>query len=76
MSTVNAPILSELMTSKGWTKVAFARECGISISYLSDILSGRSRLERSPDLMLKMARVLNIPVSFIERSVETGAAAS
>lgn len=61
------------MDQNGWTNVAFAKEVGISLSYLSDILSGRSRLERRADLIKKMAATLGVPTTMIRHHAEVDA---
>lgn len=72
MPAVNAQMLNDLIESKGWTKVAFKTEVGISLSYLSDILSGKRgcTLERNPELRRRMAKALNVPTSVIELPIE------
>jgi transcriptional regulator with XRE-family HTH domain len=64
--TVDSEALSVLLDKDGWRHVDFAKAVGISPQYLSDVLSGRSKLARSPELISAMARQLNVPRSMIE----------
>lgn len=51
--------------ARGYTKTQFAKDAEISVQYLGDIEKGRSRLERSPDLILRFAQLLNIPHTYL-----------
>lgn len=71
---IDSEHLAWAMNKGGWRPAKFAEAVGISPQYLSDILAGRSKLGRSPDLITKMADVLNIPRSMIEAKLEVEAA--
>lgn len=64
--TVDSEALKVLLDKDGWQHANFAREVGISPQYLSDVLAGRSKLGRSPQLISAMAKALNVPRSMIE----------
>lgn len=68
--TVNPSHLARLIDLGGWKRADFAKEVGISPQYLGDILSGRSKLKRSPRLVADMARVLNVPRTMLEQPIE------
>lgn len=50
----------------GFTKVDFAKKCGISLQYLCDIEAGNRKLKRSPDLVKRFAKELGIPAIYLE----------
>lgn len=64
--TVDSEALAVLLDKDGWRHAKFAAALDISPQYLSDILAGRSKLGRSPELITKMAQKLNVPRSMIE----------
>lgn len=51
--------------AKGWKQAALARELGISPALLCEIEKGTRNA--SPDLLNRMAQVLNCPVTVLER---------
>lgn len=65
---INGTALKVLREKDGYTAVAFAKEMGISLSYLCDIESGRRQLKRAPHLIKRFADTLNVPISMIERA--------
>lgn len=62
----DADAIAWAIDKDGWaSRAAFAKAVGISTSYLSEILGGTRNAP--PHLLHKMARVLNCPVSVLER---------
>lgn len=57
--------LTKWRERSGFTKKAFANDVGISLQYLCDIEGGDRKLNRSPDLIKRMAVVLDIPVPYL-----------
>lgn len=55
-------------------QVQLAAEVGISPQYLSDILGGRRKLKRNPELRKKLADALDVPRRWIETSDPSEAA--
>lgn len=49
----------------GHTKTSLAKLAGISLGYVNDMEKGRR--EPNPAVTLKLARALNVPMSFIEK---------
>lgn len=64
---IDGQALRILREKDGYNATAFAKELGISLTYLGDIESGRRTLKRNPELIRKAADVLNVPASMIER---------
>lgn len=64
---IDPDALAKLIEKDGFKKVEFARTTGISLGYLGDILSGRTTLKRSPDLIKRFAQTLDVPVSMLMR---------
>lgn len=64
--SIDHEALRVLMDKDGQTAVTFAARLGISVQYLCDILAGRRTLKRSPELLSRMARELNVPRSMLE----------
>lgn len=69
MAGIDGSHVGRLRELAGYQATAFAKEVGISLTYLGDIESGRRTLKRNPGLIKKIADVLNVPVSMIERRV-------
>lgn len=57
--------LAVLREKDGYTKTAFAGAAGISLGYLCDLETGRRNAK--PDVIKRMAGVLNVPTSMLER---------
>lgn len=64
--SIDPEALAVLLDKDGWRHKKFAAAVDISPQYLSDILAGRSKLGRSPELITSMARTLNVPRSMLE----------
>lgn len=65
--TINAEALRVLREKDGYSRTLFAQQVGVSLQYLCDIEDGRRTLKRNPGLIRRMATVLNVPVSMLER---------
>ncbi len=63
--TIDHEALTILREKDGYTKTAFAHEVGISLQYLCDIEKGRRNCK--PNVIQTMARVLNVPISMLEK---------
>lgn len=63
LSAVDGPFLRDQRIKGGWTIEAFADEIGISRQYLADIERGYRKLKRRPDLIKRMAEVLEVPLT-------------
>lgn len=62
------------MSNAGVAVVDLAARCDISVSYMSRIHRGESRLKRNPALRRRIANALNVPIDWIEAR-ETASAA-
>lgn len=65
--SIDGNALRVLREKDRYTATAFAEKVGISLQYLGDIESGRRTLKRNPDLIGRMAEVLNVPRSMLEK---------
>lgn len=63
LNAVDGPFLRDQRVKSGWTIEAFAKEVGVSRQYLADIERGYRQLKRRPDVVKKMADVLEVPVT-------------
>lgn len=71
---VRGETLRSLREKSGYSIAEFARECECVPSHISNIEAGRRGAK--PDLVVRMAHVLNVPVPVIEvRIVRDGTAA-
>jgi transcriptional regulator with XRE-family HTH domain len=59
--------LADWMEARGYTAKQFAADARISPQYLGDILAGRRKLKRRPDLVKTFAELLQIPVTYLRR---------
>ncbi|MEM9286767.1 MAG: LexA family transcriptional regulator [Pseudomonadota bacterium] len=62
MSKINALVLENALAKKGWSNEEASLRAGRSKSYVSDLLSGRSKNPRSGSLR-SLAQVLEVPIS-------------
>lgn len=71
MAVIDHEALRDWLEAKGWDGRYndFAAEVGISPQYLSDIVGGRRTLKRRPDLIRRIADVLDVAVTRIESRV-------
>lgn len=67
---IDGQALRVLREKDGYSATKFAKELGVSLSYLGDIESGRRTCKRNPELIQRAARILNVPRSMIERQGE------
>ena len=59
-------ILKDLMNRQNMTKYRLAKEAGIPHATLSDICSGKTRLEKcSAETVYKLAKALNVPMELL-----------
>lgn len=58
--------LQKAMNGAPITPVTLAKEVGVSVQYICDMLSGRRRLKRNPTLRKKIATVIGVPTDWIE----------
>lgn len=63
---IDGAALRILREKDGFTATAFAKQVGISLTYLGDIETGKRTLKRNPTLIKKLAEALNVPTSMIE----------
>lgn len=66
---IDPAALQVLREKDGYSATDFASRLGISVQYLCDIESGRRTLKRNPELINRMAEILNVPRSMLERKV-------
>lgn len=59
----NGDAVKALRQAKGWKADKFATACGISAPYLANIEAGRK--PGSPDVLVRMAQVLDVPLAAI-----------
>lgn len=64
---VNTEALKVLREKDGRSSASMAEALGISLQYYCDIEAGRRTLKRTPALISRMAEVLNVPRSMLER---------
>lgn len=59
-------IIEELIVKRNFTKYRLAVEAGIPHATLSDICSGKTRIEKcSAETVYKLAKVLNVPMELL-----------
>ena len=74
MSAIDSKNLQKAMELSGVTPKRLADELQMSLTYVGDLTSGRRTLKRNPELRIRIAKVLNVPIHWIERaSTETAA---
>jgi transcriptional regulator with XRE-family HTH domain len=61
MATVDGTFVRTQREAKGYTTKQFAEELGISTDYLANIENGHRTLKRRPDLIKRMADLLDTP---------------
>ena len=58
---LNAAALTQIRERSGYSKAAFARQCGISASYLTELEKG-DKANAGPEVIKRMAEVLKCPL--------------
>lgn len=66
MPQIDPDSLRRAMDRSGVSISHLARETGLSLSYTSDICSGRRTLARSPQVRKRIAAALDVPQHWIE----------